>query len=106
MHYDLRNEDIQGSKPQSHKFVTTRSPTNPLNPEYKLAQVEIRVATPPKFIRDNIDIKVTELTVFNRLTSLRILMGLDLIHIQDTIFREKQITSRILMELSLRKNGS
>lgn len=62
MYYDLRSDDIPGTKPQSHKFVTTRQPFNPLNPEYKLPQVEIRVATPPKFVRDHIDIKVTALT--------------------------------------------
>jgi len=54
----MTNDDIKGSKPQSHKFVTTRKPCNPLEPEYKLPYVEIRPATPPKFIRDNIDIKV------------------------------------------------
>jgi len=56
-YYSLRNDDIIGAKPQCHKFVTTRSPVNPLNPVYKLPEVEVRVATPPKFIRDNINIK-------------------------------------------------
>jgi len=57
VYYALRNDDIVGAKPQCHKFVTARTPINPLNPEYKLPQVEIRLATPPKFVRDNIDIK-------------------------------------------------
>jgi hypothetical protein len=57
VYYNLRNDDINGSKPQSHKFVTTRLPSNPLTPDYMLPQVEVRVATPPKFIRDNISIK-------------------------------------------------
>lgn len=56
-YYYLKNEDIRGSKPQQHKFVTTREPTNPLNPAYKLPHVEIRQPSPPKFIRDGIDIK-------------------------------------------------
>jgi len=56
-YYNLKNDDIYGSKPQSHKFVTTRLPSNPLNPEYKVSHVEIRVATPPKFIRDQLDVK-------------------------------------------------
>lgn len=60
VYYGLRNDDIAGSKPQSHKFVTTRMPINPLNPEYKLPQVEIRVPSPPRFVRDNIDIKDIE----------------------------------------------
>lgn len=55
-YYNLRNDDIQGSKPKCQKFTTTRESTNPLNPEYKLPQVEVRVSTPPKFIRDNISI--------------------------------------------------
>jgi len=60
VYYGLRNDDIAGTKPQSHKFVTTRVPINPLTPEYKLPQVEIRVPSPPKFVRDNIDIKDIE----------------------------------------------
>lgn len=55
-YYYMKNEDIIGSKPKYNKFVTTRSPTDPLNPDYKLPQVEIRLPTPPKFIRDQIDI--------------------------------------------------
>jgi hypothetical protein len=35
-YYNLTNEDIQGSKPQWNKFITTRQPSNPLNPVYKL----------------------------------------------------------------------
>jgi len=57
IYYNLKNDDIHGTKPQSHKFVTTREPSNPLNPMYKLPHTEVRVATPPKFVRDHIDIK-------------------------------------------------
>lgn len=32
----LCNRDIQGTKPDCVKFKTTRKPTNPLCPEYKL----------------------------------------------------------------------
>jgi len=60
VYFGLRNDDIVGTKPKCQKFTTTRSPTNPLNPEYKLPEVEVRVATPPKFVRDNIDIKDIE----------------------------------------------
>lgn len=38
------------------KFQTIRHPTNPLEPEYILPYAEIRIPTPPKFIRDNIDV--------------------------------------------------
>eukprot|EP01016_Furgasonia_blochmanni_P037828 TRINITY_DN4499_c0_g2_i1.p1 TRINITY_DN4499_c0_g2~~TRINITY_DN4499_c0_g2_i1.p1 ORF type:complete len:494 (+),score=50.35 TRINITY_DN4499_c0_g2_i1:144-1625(+) len=56
-YFHMTNEDIKGSKPQQHKFVTTRSPTNPLTPEYVLPYAEVRVPTPPKFVRDSIDIQ-------------------------------------------------
>jgi hypothetical protein len=55
-YYNLRNDDIQGSKPKCQKFTTTRESTNPLNPDYQLPKVEVRVNTPPKFIRDHISI--------------------------------------------------
>jgi hypothetical protein len=53
----MTNEDIGGSRPQQHKFVTTRPASNPLEPVYRLPYAEIRVPTPPKFLRDNINIK-------------------------------------------------
>lgn len=52
--YNLRNDDIARSSPNFIKFQTTRPPSNPLNPAYKLSEVEYRVPTPPKFIRDHI----------------------------------------------------
>lgn len=60
--YSLTNEDIFGAKPRATQFTTTRQPTNPLVPEYKLPYCEVRATTPPKFIRDQIDIKVTALS--------------------------------------------
>ena len=50
--YNLTNDDIPFSKPNFTKFQTTRQPCNPLNPVYKLPEVEYRPPTPPKFIRD------------------------------------------------------
>lgn len=55
--YNLSNADIEKSKPNYIKFSTTRPPCNPLDPVYKLPEVEFRPPTPPKFIRDNIDNK-------------------------------------------------
>jgi hypothetical protein len=52
--YNLSNGDIEKSKPNYIKFQTTRPPSNPLNPVYKLPEVEYRPPTPPKFIRDQI----------------------------------------------------
>lgn len=48
----LNVSDIEGARPQCVKFTTTRQSTDPLNPQYKLTQVETRPATPPRFIRD------------------------------------------------------
>lgn len=58
--YNLSNSDIEKSKPQMLKFVTTRPPSNPLDPVYKLAHVEYVKPDPPKFIRDSIDISDVE----------------------------------------------
>ncbi len=56
----LRSYDIKGSRPNVNTFQTTRMPTNPLEPQYKLSKVEIRQATPPRFIRDAIQINDIE----------------------------------------------
>jgi len=50
------NQDIKGTQPQINKFITTREPSNPLEPLYRIPKVEARLSTPPKFIRDNINI--------------------------------------------------
>jgi hypothetical protein len=50
----LTNEDIIGSKPNCVKFKSTRDPSNPLNPQYKLASFQYVPPPPPKFIRDSI----------------------------------------------------
>ena len=52
--YNLSNADIPFSKPQCQRFHTTRPPSNPLDPQYKLQHVEYIPPTPPKFIRDQI----------------------------------------------------
>ena len=52
--YNLTNSDIARSQPMCHKFKTSRPPSNPLNPIYKLAHVEIKAPVPLKFIRDQI----------------------------------------------------
>ena len=50
--YNLTNSDIDGSKTQVFKFVTTREPSNPLNPVYKLPKFTYVPPEPPKFVRD------------------------------------------------------
>lgn len=55
--FNLNNDDIKGTKPQINKFISTRQ-CNPLAPEYKLPSAVIKIASPPKFIRDNISISV------------------------------------------------
>lgn len=58
--FNLKNDDIKGSKPQINKFIATRH-CNPLVPEYKLPSAQIKVSTPPKFIRDSINITVKQI---------------------------------------------
>lgn len=52
--YNLSNSDIAMSQPQCQRFTTTRPPSNPLNPVYKLSHVEYKPPAPLKFIRDQI----------------------------------------------------
>ena len=54
--YNLTNGDIEGSAPKCVQFTTNRFGHNPLNPVYNLAKVETRPITPPKFIRNQMDI--------------------------------------------------
>ena len=49
---NLLTSDIQGAAPQIVKFQSKRQGNDPLNPQYNLSKVEVRPATPPKFIRD------------------------------------------------------
>lgn len=55
-HQNLTNADIEGSKPDIVKFKSTRPPSNPLNPVYKLQHVEYVPPSPPKFVRDGMSI--------------------------------------------------
>jgi hypothetical protein len=48
----LVNQDIEGTKPNCVKFKTTREPSNPLNPVYRLQKVEVVPPEPPRFVRD------------------------------------------------------
>ena len=50
--FNLMNEDIQGTKTQIVKFQTTRQPSNPLNPVYKLPKFTYVPPEPLKFVRD------------------------------------------------------
>ena len=43
-------------KPNCVKFTTTRIGGDPLNPTYKVAQVEQRPFTPPRYVRDHMEI--------------------------------------------------
>jgi hypothetical protein len=54
--YQLRNDDIAGAKPDCFKFKSTREPSNPLNPQYKLASFTAVPPPVPKFVRDSISI--------------------------------------------------
>jgi hypothetical protein len=43
------------------KFKTSRMGTNPLAPQYKIPTVDYKPPTPPKYLRDNIDINVIQI---------------------------------------------
>ena len=53
---NLRASDIEGAAPNINKFKSTRQGNDPLNPSYQLSKVEVRPVTPPKFIRDAMNI--------------------------------------------------
>ena len=55
-YYNLREDDITGTKPAIIKFKTKREQSNPLNPVYKLPSFEPIEQIIPKFIRDSIDV--------------------------------------------------
>jgi len=51
----LSNDDIEGSKPLRNKLRIKRN-INPLEPTYHLPTVKERPVTPPKFVRDTLDV--------------------------------------------------
>lgn len=53
---NLKTNDIFRANPQAVKFTTKREASNPLNPHYSLSKVEYRPVTPPKFIRDQMQV--------------------------------------------------
>ena len=54
---NLNTRDIDGASPKCVQFTTGRAGSNPLNPVYQLPHVETRPITPPKYIRDQMDVK-------------------------------------------------
>ncbi len=54
--YNLNSRDISGNSPSCVIFKTNREPFNPLEPKYKLPEVEYLDPPVPKFIRDSIQI--------------------------------------------------
>lgn len=54
--FNLVNNDIIGSRPNWNKFVSTRVPSNPLEPKYKLASFTYVPPEPPKFVKDPLNI--------------------------------------------------
>ena len=53
---NLATGDIEGAQPNVNKFKSTRATNDPLNPNYNLSKVDVRPVTPPKFIRDNMQV--------------------------------------------------
>jgi hypothetical protein len=53
--FNLKTSDIEKAQSSLGHFKSTRM-TNPLNPIYKLPSFEVRPITPPKFVRDSIQV--------------------------------------------------
>ena len=49
---NMLTEDLKGAKPQVVKFQSKRLYNDPLNPDYKIPEVQARPPTPPRFIRN------------------------------------------------------
>ena len=54
--YNLKTSDIDNASPSSVMFKTNRTGHNPLTPVYILPSYQTKPATPPRFIRDSIQI--------------------------------------------------
>ena len=54
--FNLSNSDISGSAPNGVKFQSTRPPSNPLVPQYKLASFTYVAPEPLKFVKDPLEI--------------------------------------------------
>ena len=52
----LNTSDIEGSQPQCVKFKSIRQGIDPLNPRYRLSEVDVKPPTPTKFKRDPLQI--------------------------------------------------
>lgn len=52
----MKTQDLFGAQPQIVKFQSKRQGNDPLNPSYNIPEVEVRPATPPKFVRDAMQI--------------------------------------------------
>lgn len=57
---NLNSKDVDGASPNCVKFKSIRNSGSPLNPQYNLSKVEQRPITPPKFIRDHMDVNDIE----------------------------------------------
>lgn len=82
--YMLKSDDIEGAQPRSHPFVTTRQESNPLLPTYKISETDVRPPTPPKFIRDQLDVKVIVIPESSFIVFLRIFQVQDQSLIQNS----------------------
>lgn len=76
----MQNNDINGSSPNCVKFQTKRMGLDPLNPQYNFSKVEVRPITPPKYIKDQMEIddidgarpKKNKIADFNMRESMKI----------------------------------
>ena len=81
--YSNSTTGIEKSAPSSTEFLTNRI-TNPLNPEYKLPTHISKPITPPKFIKDTLDISDIKVTTSKPLYKKMIR---DSLNVSDISFR-------------------
>lgn len=66
---NLLTSDIPSASPNVLQFKTSRKDHNPLTPVYNLASFEVKPSTPPRFLRDSInidDIEGTKPSVYSK----------------------------------------
>ncbi|OMJ66251.1 hypothetical protein SteCoe_36973 [Stentor coeruleus] len=85
--YTNSTSGIEKSSSQSISFITNRQ-INPLNPDYKLPSSLPKNYTPPKFIRDTLDVHDIQGTSAKNLNKTQIRNSLD---ISDIVTKKKSI---------------
>lgn len=105
--YSNNTTGIEKASPQSRNLQTARI-VNPLTPEYKLPSFSTRSYTPPKFLRDSLDIsdiKGSAPSSSQRNLLRNTLDVADISNAKKREFREDQGSAHVNLNISNRMNG-